>query len=223
MRRMLVLAIAALLALGAAACGDDDDSGGSSSSGGGEKELSGKIAVLLPGHASRPTAGRRPIGASSARRSRPPACRRRLHDQERPGRSGDAADAGRAGDHRGRQGDPAHEPRLGQRRGDHRRRQVPGRDDDRLRPPDAEGRRRLLRLRRRDRGRPPAGQGPHRGPREGRASTSRGRDPRRRADRLVRDRPQEGLQRGAQAEVRLRRVHEGRPAGGAPTGTASRR
>jgi D-xylose transport system substrate-binding protein len=48
MRRMLVLAIAVLLALGAAACGDDDDSGGSSSSGGGEKELSGKIAVLLP-------------------------------------------------------------------------------------------------------------------------------------------------------------------------------
>ena len=48
MRRMLVFAVAALLALGAAACGDDDDSGGSSSSSGGEKELSGKIAVLLP-------------------------------------------------------------------------------------------------------------------------------------------------------------------------------
>ena len=48
MRRMLVFTMAALLALGAAACGDDDDSSGPSSGGGGEKELSGKIAVLLP-------------------------------------------------------------------------------------------------------------------------------------------------------------------------------
>ena len=45
---MLVFTMAALLALGAAACGDDDDSSGPSSGGGGEKELSGKIAVLLP-------------------------------------------------------------------------------------------------------------------------------------------------------------------------------
>ena len=47
MRRMLVLA-AALLALAMAACGDDDTASESSGGGGGEKELSGKIAVLLP-------------------------------------------------------------------------------------------------------------------------------------------------------------------------------
>jgi D-xylose transport system substrate-binding protein len=45
MRRMLGVA-AALLALGLAACGDDEPAGGES--GGGGKELSGKIAVLLP-------------------------------------------------------------------------------------------------------------------------------------------------------------------------------
>src|SRR6185436_16703727 len=47
MRRMVVFAAAALLAVGAAACGDDDDST-SESAGGDQKELSGKIAVLLP-------------------------------------------------------------------------------------------------------------------------------------------------------------------------------
>src|SRR5215203_2086781 len=44
MRRMLGVA-AALLALSVAACGDDEPAGDSS---GGGKELSGKIAVLLP-------------------------------------------------------------------------------------------------------------------------------------------------------------------------------
>src|SRR5919107_5827732 len=49
MRRMLVLAAAAaMLALGVAACGDDDDSANEPAGGGGGKELSGKIAVLLP-------------------------------------------------------------------------------------------------------------------------------------------------------------------------------
>ena len=114
-----------------------------------------------------------------------------LHDQERPGRSGESAHAGRAGHHRRGEGDHPHEPRLGQRRRDHRGRQVQGRDDGRLRPPHAEGQRGLLRLRRRDRGGPPPGQGPGRRPGEGRDEEAGGRDPRRRADRLLRDRPQE--------------------------------
>jgi D-xylose transport system substrate-binding protein len=46
MRAMLGLAVAALLALGAAACGGDDEAAQPDSGGG--KELSGKIAVLLP-------------------------------------------------------------------------------------------------------------------------------------------------------------------------------
>jgi D-xylose transport system substrate-binding protein len=46
MRGMLGLVAAVVLALGAAACGGDDDSASSDSGGG--KELSGKIAVLLP-------------------------------------------------------------------------------------------------------------------------------------------------------------------------------
>ena len=46
MRRVLGVVVAALLTLGAAACGGDDSSSQSSDSGG--KELSGKIAVLLP-------------------------------------------------------------------------------------------------------------------------------------------------------------------------------
>jgi D-xylose transport system substrate-binding protein len=44
MRRMLVLAAAALLALGGPACGDDDEAAPAE----GGKELQGKIAVLLP-------------------------------------------------------------------------------------------------------------------------------------------------------------------------------
>ena len=48
MRRVLGVAVAAMLALGAAACGGDDSSSDSSSGGGGGKELKGKIAVLLP-------------------------------------------------------------------------------------------------------------------------------------------------------------------------------
>jgi D-xylose transport system substrate-binding protein len=47
MRRMLGVA-AAVLAIGMAACGDDDSTTTESESGGGGKELSGKIAVLLP-------------------------------------------------------------------------------------------------------------------------------------------------------------------------------
>src|SRR3954453_7420732 len=46
MRRMLVLGLA-VVALSVAACGDDDDAGGADEAAGG-KELSGKIAVLLP-------------------------------------------------------------------------------------------------------------------------------------------------------------------------------
>jgi D-xylose transport system substrate-binding protein len=46
MRRILGVGLAAL-ALGLAACGDDDEQGGTPQGGGG-KELSGKIAVLLP-------------------------------------------------------------------------------------------------------------------------------------------------------------------------------
>ena len=46
MRRVLGAVVAAMLALGATACGGDD--GSSESSGGGDKELKGKIAVLLP-------------------------------------------------------------------------------------------------------------------------------------------------------------------------------
>ena len=48
MRRALGLVLAAMLALGATACGGDDSSSDSSSGSGGGKELSGKIAVLLP-------------------------------------------------------------------------------------------------------------------------------------------------------------------------------
>jgi D-xylose transport system substrate-binding protein len=47
MRRVLAVVVAATMALGASACGGDDSSSGSSDAGGG-KELSGKIAVLLP-------------------------------------------------------------------------------------------------------------------------------------------------------------------------------
>jgi D-xylose transport system substrate-binding protein len=49
MRRVLGAVVAAMLALGATACGGDDSSSESSGGGGGGgKELSGKIAVLLP-------------------------------------------------------------------------------------------------------------------------------------------------------------------------------
>jgi D-xylose transport system substrate-binding protein len=48
MRRMLGFVAAALLALGAAACGGDDEAAKPSGGGGEQKELSGKIAVLLP-------------------------------------------------------------------------------------------------------------------------------------------------------------------------------
>ena len=47
MRRILGVAAAAMLALGPAACGDDD-SGSEPAQGRGGKELSGKVAVLLP-------------------------------------------------------------------------------------------------------------------------------------------------------------------------------
>src|SRR4051812_47433644 len=48
MRRMLGVVLGAMLALGATACGGDDSSSDSRSGSGGGKELSGKIAVLLP-------------------------------------------------------------------------------------------------------------------------------------------------------------------------------
>src|SRR3954468_22564752 len=49
MRRMVVLATAALIALGGVACGSDDEAADTpAKSGGTGKELQGKIAVLLP-------------------------------------------------------------------------------------------------------------------------------------------------------------------------------
>ena len=217
MWRLMAVLMCVVLATGVAACGSDE--GRRRGQGGGRREGArgqdrraapryevvgplgeGRSALLRRG-----VQGRRPVELG-------------LHDQERPGRSGESAHAGRAGDHRRGEGHRPHEPRLGQRRGDHRRRQVQGRDGGGLRPPHAQGRRGLLRLRRRDRGGPAAGQGSRGGSREGREGEAGGRDPRRRADRLVRDRPQERLQRGAGAEVRGRRVHEGRPAGGPPVG-----
>ena len=120
-------------------------------------ELDGKIAVLPPDSKSSAQLGH---GRPALLRGGVPGCRsrqRRLHDQQRRGRSPRFSASKPSRRSRRAPGDPARQPRLGQRRGDHRRRQVAGRDHDRLRPPDRRRRRRLLRVGRRDRSRPPPG------------------------------------------------------------------
>ncbi len=141
----------------------------------------------------------------------------RLHHQQRRGRSRDPAQPGRAGDHVGRKGHPARQPRSGQRRGHHRRRQVAGREDDRLRPPDRRRRRRLLRLRRRDRGRAATGQGLDRGP-QGQGFPA-DRDPLRGPHGFVRHRSQERQHRDPQEQ----RTSTSLPSRPCRTGTARRR
>ena len=120
MRRILGVAAAAMLALGPAACGDDE-SGSEPAQGGGGKELSGKIAVLLPDTKSSDR------WEKADRRFFEEAFRAAgLSDDDFliNNAQGDPATQrtpGRAGDHRGRQGDPSDQPRLRQRRRDHRR------------------------------------------------------------------------------------------------------
>ena len=99
-RRLTAAIATALLALGMGSCGGDDDSDGGGDGGTSGGELSGKIAVLLPDSKSsdrwekadrrffeRGVQGGRPVGG-------------RLHHQQRRGRPRDAAQPGRAGDHR---------------------------------------------------------------------------------------------------------------------------
>ncbi len=141
----------------AAGCGDDEESdggggGASTEESGGE---AGKVAVLLPDSKSsvRWETVDRPLAAGGVRRGR-----RRGDHLERRGRQGDAAAAGRAGDHQRREGAAAGEPRLRLGRGDRGERQGPGREGDRLRPPHAQHRRdRLLRLVQQREGRPAPG------------------------------------------------------------------
>ena len=124
MRRMLGLAAAALLlALGGAACGDDEEAA-TPAGAAAARSSSGKIAVLLPDTKSSDRwekADRRFFGEAFRAAGSPTTTSSSATPRAIPRRS--AAQAEQA-DHRGREGDPAHQPRLRERRGDHRRVQV---------------------------------------------------------------------------------------------------
>ena len=206
----LALLVAALAVFAAGCGGDDDDEAGgtdtAASTGEGTETgaAEGSIWVLLPDSASSDR------WEKDDRRFFEEAFEdagRRVQHRQRRGRREHPAAAGRAGDQRRREGDPARQPELRVRRDDHRDGPRGGREGRRLRPADRRRRRRgRLRQLRQRQGRPDDGRHRRPGDRRARRRHAEGRDDERRPD----GQQLEALQAGLQRDGRLRRLEEGR-------------